>query len=40
MNDGKYIKINSYEQYLELLNKGIQIMNDSGKRKFDFLDVY
>ena len=40
MYDGKYIKINSYEQYLELLNKGIQIMNDSGKRKFDFLDVY
>ena len=40
MYDGKYIKINSYEQYLELLNKGIQIMNDSGKRKFNFLDVY
>ena len=40
MYDGKYIKINSYEQYFELLNKGIKLMNESGKRQFDFLDIY
>lgn len=40
MYDGTYIKINSYEEYFELLNKGIQIMDKSGKRSFKFLDVY
>lgn len=40
MYTGKYIKINSYEEYFELLNEGIKLMNESGKRQFDFLDIY
>ena len=40
MYTGKYIKIESYEKYFKLLNEGIKIMNNSGKRKFDFLNVY
>lgn len=40
MYTGEYFKINTYEEYFDLLNKGIQIMNNSGKRKFDFLDIY
>ena len=37
---GKYHKINTYEEYFNLLNEGIQIMANSGKREFNFLDVY
>lgn len=40
MYDGKYITINSYDEYFDLLNKGIQIMQKSKKREFNFLDVY
>lgn len=40
MYDGKYIKIESYEEYFERLNNGIQIMKNSNKREFNFLDVY
>lgn len=40
MYDGNYIKIKSYEEYFKLLNEGIQIMAKSGKRNFDFLDIY
>lgn len=37
---GKYLKIDTYEEYFNLLNEGIQIMANSGKREFNFLDVY
>ena len=40
MYTGKYIKINSYEEYFELLNEGIKLMKESGKRQFDVLDIY
>lgn len=40
MYTGKYTKIDSYEEYFELLNNGIQVMQNSNKRKFNFLDVY
>lgn len=40
MYDGTWIRINSYEEYFELLNKGIQIMHTSKKRDFDFLNNY
>lgn len=40
MYDGTYKEIQSYEEFFNLLNDGIQIMNKSGKRSFDFLNVY
>lgn len=40
MYDGNFITIKSYEDFFERLNKGIQIMNKSGKRNFDFLNIY
>lgn len=40
MYDGSYIKINSYDDFFNLLNDGIQIMKNSNKRTFNFLDVY
>ena len=40
MYTGEYININSYEEYFNILNKGIQIMNKSKKRNFDFLNIY
>lgn len=40
MYTGTWIRINSYEEYFQRLNDGIQIMNNSGKRNFEFLDVY
>lgn len=36
MYDGKYIKINSYEEYFDLLNKGIKYMIEKG-RDFSFI---
>jgi len=38
--NGTYQRIESYEKYFELLNDGIQVMNNSLKREFDFLNVY
>lgn len=40
MYDGNFIKINSYEEYFSSLMSGINIMNDSEKRSFDFLNIY
>lgn len=40
MYDGTYKEIHSYEEFFNLLNDGIQVMNKSGKRSFDFLNVY
>ena len=36
MYNGEHIKINSYEEYFELLNKGIQIMYKN-RRDFSFI---
>ena len=33
MYTGKYIKINSYEEYFELLNKGIQMKLNMDSKK-------
>lgn len=40
MYNGTYQRIDSYEDYFKLLNDGIQVMNNSSKRSFDFLDIY
>lgn len=40
MYDGKYITINNYEEYFNLLQDGIGIMKNSNKRNFNFLDIY
>lgn len=40
MYDGKLTKINSYEEYFSSLMNGVNIMNESGKREFNFLNIY
>ena len=40
MYEGTYKEIQSYEEFFNLLNDGIQVMNKSGKRSLDFLNVY
>lgn len=39
MYDGTWIRIESYEEYFQRLNEGIQIFNRAGK-DFSFLDAY
>lgn len=39
MYDGTWIRIESYEEYFQRLNEGIQIFNRAG-RDFSFLDAY
>lgn len=40
MYTGEYMTINSYEEYFKILHDGIQVMNESNKRQFDFLNIY